>query len=144
MANAANLPYANALAKQFPAPEGIKIFTAGENAKKMLAFWSVKQSTKTVVLRVGDNLVQFSLHSCPYCEENLSAQVVKLSQEKRDMVASLLAMLKAQEAAKAPSAPAPKKAPKAPKQATVQAQASTEEEEALAELDRLTQPGGAQ
>jgi hypothetical protein len=145
MPNIANQPFADALAKQYPAPDGIKIFTASETAEKMLAFWSVKQETKSVVLRVGQALARFVLHSCPHCHENLSAQSVRMSQKEREMIASLMTMLKEQPAPKAPSKPAKKQAVQA---APVKTEDDLTLKKASAieweELDALTTPGGAQ
>lgn len=146
MANLSNVPYANVLGKTYPAPEGIKIFTAGEDASKMLAFWSVKQSTKSVVLRVGDSLAKFTLHSCPHCEQALSAQATRMNQKEREMIASLMAMLKQADATQAPSKAPAKKAKQAAQAPKVAAPAPEPEEELseeqMAELERLTSPGG--
>lgn len=150
MPNVANQPFADALAKVYPAPEGLKIFTAGEDAAKMLAFWSVKQHTTSSVLRIGSTLFRVVRHDCPYCKEHLSAQAVKMSAKEREMVAALAAMLKAQDVSKPASKPAKKQAAQAkPTPVPVQAAAepfepNTADEMSLEELDALTQPGGAQ
>lgn len=115
MPNEANLPFANALSKTYPAPEGVKIFTASAEAEKMLAFWSVKQSTLSQVLRLGDQLFRVVLHKCPHCDNHLSAQAVRMSKKEREMMAALVSMLKAQDVAKPASKAVPKQAKQAAK-----------------------------
>ena len=140
MPNLANQPFADALARVYPAPEGAKIFTASAEAKKMLAFWSVKQSTLSQVLRVGNDLFRVVLHKCPHCEEHLSAQAVKMSQKEREMLVALASMLKTPDASKPASVPAKKQAKQASKPAPVPVpvEPNTADEVSLEELEALT------
>ena len=148
MPNLLNQPFSEALRKQYPPPEGIKIFNASESAAKMLAFWSIKQTTKSVVLRIGDNLARFVLHSCPRCGQHLSAQAVRMSQKEREMIASLAAMLKPAQPSQTPSKTARKQAKQAPPVPVPVLSESdadnglhaTEDELTLEELDKLTRP----
>lgn len=142
MPNIANQPFADALAKTYPAPEGVKIFTAGEQAEKMLAFWSVKQDTTSSVLRIGDTLFRVVQHSCPHCKEHLSAQAVRMSKKEREMMAALMSMIKSTMPNKPASAAKPKQAKQAAKPAPVQAAEPSEEDITLEQLDALTTPGG--
>lgn len=142
MPNIANQPFADALGKTYPAPDGVKIFTAGPDANKMLAFWSVKQSTLSQVLRVGQSLFRVVLHKCPHCEQDLSAQAVKMSVKEREMLVALSQMLKVPDATKPASVPAKKQAKQAAAVATLKAnpQPNTAEEMSLEELEELTSP----
>lgn len=148
MANEANLPYANALAKVYPAPEGEKIFTAGADADKMLAFWSLKQPSVSQVLRLGNELFRVVQQSCPHCEQPVSARAVKMSKKEREMVAALASMFKQATPAKPASPAKPKQAKQAAKQpASIPAasepfEPNTADEMTLEQLEALTQPGG--
>lgn len=149
MPNEANLPFAVALSKAYPAPAGTKIFTASAEAEKMLAFWSLKQLTVSQVLRIGDALFRVVQHSCPHCQEHLSAQAVRMSKKEREMIAGLMAMLKPATPAKPASKAAAKQAkPAAPAPVPVQAAAAepfepnSADDLTLEQLEELTQPGG--
>jgi len=150
MSNVANQPYADLLAKTFPPPEDVKIFTAGADAQKMLAFWSIKQPTKSFVLRIGQALFRAVLHQCPHCKQDLSAQAVKMSVKEREMLAALSQMLKTADAGTPASKPTPKKAKQASKPSPAPVSESdadnglhaSEDELTLEQLDALTAPGG--
>lgn len=140
MSNIINQPFADVLAKQYPAPVGIKIFTAGEDASKMLAFWSVKQTTKSVVLRVGDSLAKFTLHQCPHCKQDLSAQATKMSQKEREMIQALMALMVQKDASKPAGKPNKKQAAKPA--ATEPFEPNSADDMTLEQLEALTAPGG--
>lgn len=144
MANEANLPFANALAKTYPAPEGVKIFTASAEAEKMLAFWSVKQTETSSVLRIGEVLFRVKLHACPGCGQHLSASALRMSKKEREMLAALASMLKAQDVSKPAGKVAPKQAKPvvstpAPKEPF---EPNSADDMTLEQLEALTSPGG--
>lgn len=140
------MPFANALAKTYPPPEGIKIFTASAEAEKMLAFWSLKQTTTSGVLRMGDTLFRVVRHDCPHCGEHLSAQAVRMSKKEREMVSALMSMIKSTEPAKPASPAKPKPAKQAAKQPAPAPPASepfepnSADELTLEQLEELTKP----
>lgn len=150
MANLANQPFADALAKVYPAPEGEKIFTAGADADKMLAFWSLKQPSVSQVLRLGNELFRVVQQSCPHCAEAISARAVKMSKKEREMVAALASMFKQATPAKPASPAKPKQAKQAVKPAPVPVPAASEpfepntaDEMTLEQLEALTNPANA-
>lgn len=146
MANIANQPFADALSRVYPAPDGVKIFTTGADADKMLAFWSLKQPSVSQVLRLGTELFRVVQQSCPHCSQAISARAVKMSKKEREMVAALASMFKQATPVKPTSKAPAKQAKQAPAPVPVPATAepfepNSADEMTLEQLEALTQPG---